>query len=112
MCANEIELGMVIPAPELSLFRHKLPAHVFYESVQLARRWGGADAREAGVVNETASSDALLTRAITKAQELAPLALNRKQFGVQKENIFGAASILNDTNGAAFHLRNKKLYKR
>ena len=112
MCANEIELGMVIPAPELSLFRHKLPAHVFYESVQLARRWGGADALEAGVVNETASSDALLTRAITKAQELAPLALNRKQFGVQKENIFGAASILNDTNGAAFHLRNKKLYKR
>jgi enoyl-CoA hydratase/carnithine racemase len=48
LCANEIQLGMVIPGPELSLFRHKLPAHVFYESVQLARRWGGPDALEAG----------------------------------------------------------------
>ncbi len=112
LCANEIQLGMVIPGPELSLFRHKLPAHVFYESVQLARRWGGPDALEAGVVNEIASSDTLLAHAVRKAEELAPLAVNRKQFGVQKENIFGSRSILNDTNGAAFHLRNKKLYAR
>ncbi|MCH1551502.1 MAG: enoyl-CoA hydratase/isomerase family protein, partial [Pseudomonadales bacterium] len=112
MCANEIQLGMIIPGPELSLFRHKLPAHVFYESVQLARRWGGADALNAGIVNEIASSDMLQAQAVTKAQELAPLAVNRKQFGIQKENIFGADSILNDTNGAAFHLRNKALYAR
>ena len=112
MCANEIQLGMIIPGPELSLFRHKLPAHVFYESVQLARRWGGADALNAGIVNEIASSDMLRAQAVTKAQELAPLAVNRKQFGIQKENIFGADSILNDTNGAAFHLRNKALYAR
>ena len=112
MCANEIQLGMRIPGPELSLFRHKLPAHVFYESVQLARRWGGADALNAGIVNEIASSDMLQAQAVTKAQELAPLAVNRKQFGIQKENIFGADSILNDTNVAAFHLRNKALYAR
>ena len=110
LCANEIQLGMIIPAPELSLFRHKLPAHVFYESVQLARRWGGVHALEAGVVNEVASGEMLLGQAVKKGQELAPLAINRKQFGVQKENIFGENSILNDTNGAAFHLRNKTLY--
>ena len=111
ICANEIELGMIIPAPELSLFRHKLPAHVFYESVQLARRWGGLHALEAGIVNEVASKEALLGQAVRKAQALAPLAINRKQFGIQKENIFGENSILNDTHGAAFHLRNKTRYK-
>ncbi len=38
LCANEMQLGMVIPRPELALFRHKLPAHVFFETVQLARK--------------------------------------------------------------------------
>jgi len=110
MCANEVQLGMIIPAAELSLFRHKLPAHVFYESVQLARRWGGPHARDAGVANDIASMDELLTKAVAKAEELAPLAENRKQFAIQKENIFGENSILNDTNGAAFHLRTKARY--
>ncbi|MDG1206689.1 MAG: enoyl-CoA hydratase/isomerase family protein [Pseudomonadales bacterium] len=110
MCANEIQLGMIIPAAELSLFRHKLPAHVFYESVQLARRWGGPHARDAGVVNDVASMDELLKKAVAKGEELAPLAENRKQFAIQKENIFGENSILNDTNGAAFHLRTKARY--
>jgi enoyl-CoA hydratase/carnithine racemase len=110
LCANEIQLGMIIPAAELSLFRHKLPAHVFYESVQLARRWGGPHARDAGVINDIATMDELLQKAVTKAEELAPLAENRKQFGIQKENIFGENSILNDTNGAAYHLRTKARY--
>jgi enoyl-CoA hydratase/carnithine racemase len=112
MCANEIQLGMIIPAAELSLFRHKLPAHVFYESVQLSRRWGGPHARDAGVVNDVATMDELLKKAEAKAEELAPLAINRKQFGIQKENIFGENSILNDTNGAAYHLRTKARYPR
>ena len=33
MCANEIEIGMVIPDPEIALFKHKLPANVFFETV-------------------------------------------------------------------------------
>ena len=44
VCANEMQLGMVIPRPELALFRHKLPANVFFETVQLARRWSGPEA--------------------------------------------------------------------
>ena len=64
------------------------------------------------MINQTAASDALQPHAVKKAGELALFAVNKKQFGVQKENIFGARSILNDTNGAAFHLRNKKLYAR
>lgn len=38
LCANEVEIGMVIPNPELALFRHKIPMNAFFEAVQLARR--------------------------------------------------------------------------
>jgi len=100
---------MVIPGPEMSLLSHESPARVFYESVHLARRWCGPDALEARVINQTSASDALQPHAVKKAGELAPLAVNKKQFSVQKEEIFGARSTSNNTNGAAFHLRNKNL---
>ena len=80
--------------------------------MQLARRWDGPHARDAGVANDVASMDELLEKAVAKASELAPLAENRKQFAIQKENIFGEGSILNDTNGAAYHLRTKARYPR
>ena len=35
LCANEMQLGLSIPRPELSLFKHKIPANAFYETVQL-----------------------------------------------------------------------------
>ncbi len=110
ICANEIQLGMVIPSAEISLFRHKLPAHVFHESVQLARRWGGPDALAAGIVNQIASLEELQDKAMAKAEELAPLAVNRKQFGLQKERLYGESAILNDQHGAAYHLRTKARY--
>ncbi len=54
LCANEVELGMTIPEPELALFRHKMPMDAFFQSVQLARRWTGPAALEAGIVQEIA----------------------------------------------------------
>jgi len=50
ICANEMQLGLAIPAPEIALFRHKLPLNAFFETVQLARRWSGAEALAAGIV--------------------------------------------------------------
>ena len=50
LCANEIQLGLSIPRPELSLFKHKIPANAFYETVQLSKRWTGPDALDAGIV--------------------------------------------------------------
>ena len=35
MCANELEIGMTIPTPELALFRHKMPRHVFHKTCLL-----------------------------------------------------------------------------
>ncbi|MFT7686428.1 MAG: enoyl-CoA hydratase/carnithine racemase [Candidatus Azotimanducaceae bacterium] len=111
ICANEMQLGMAIPAPELSLFRHKLPANVFYESVQLARRWSGPDALDAGIVQQVAPIESLLEAAVQKAKELAPLGANRKIFQQQKERLFGENAILSDHHGAAFQLKNKDQYQ-
>jgi Delta3-Delta2-enoyl-CoA isomerase len=105
VCANEMQLGMVIPRPELALFRHKLPAHTFFETVQLARRWAGPDALAAGIVSQITSAEELLETARKRASELAPLGANRKAYGAQKESIFGKNSALNEPHGAAHMLK-------
>jgi len=111
VCANEMQLGLGIPAPELALFRHKLPLNVFFEKVQLARRWTGPDALAAGIVQATGSADALLESAQRRAAELAPLGANRKLYGGQKEAIYGENAILNGPHGAAWMLRNLDHYQ-
>ena len=110
VCANEMQLGMVIPPPELALFRHKLPAHVFFETVQLARRWAGPDALAAGIVSRTAGAEDLLEVARQRAAELAPLGANRASYGAQKESIFGENAALNQPHGAAHMLKNGRLF--
>ncbi len=111
LCANEMQLGMVIPQPELALFRHKLPANVFFESVQLARRWAGPDALEAGIVQQTASATDLLDVARARAEALAPLGANRKVFKAQKESLYGENAAINAVHGPAYMLRNAREFR-
>lgn len=110
LCANEMELGLAIPAPELALFRHKLPLNVFFESVQLARRWTGQAALEAGIVQGTGSAEELLDLAVSRAAELARLGANRDLYRAQKERIYGENAVLNEPHGAAYMLRNLQRY--
>jgi enoyl-CoA hydratase/carnithine racemase len=111
LCANEMQLGMTIPQPELALFRHKVPANAFFETVQLARRWTGPDALAAGIVQQTADVDTLAGLARQRATELAPLGANRKVFGGQKETLFGENAAISGTNGPAYMLRNSDQYR-
>jgi len=106
LCANEMQLGMRIPAPELALFRHKLPANVFFETVQLARRWTGPDALAAGIVQAVAPLDELMTLAVERATALAPLGANRDNYHGQKEALYGENAVINAPHGAAYMLRN------
>jgi len=110
LCANEMQLGLAIPEPELALFRHKLPLNVFFETVQLARRWTGPDALAAGIVQGTASFEELPAVAARRAAELAPLGANRALYGGQKERLFGEHSVLDGEHGAAYKLRNLDRY--
>lgn len=110
ICANEMQLGMRIPAPELALFKHKLSASAFFETVQLAKRWTGPTALEAGIVQGIADTDNLLDQAIATAQELAPLGAHRENYSGQKEAIFGEHSAISGSHGAAYMLRNMDQY--
>ncbi|MGI9325806.1 MAG: enoyl-CoA hydratase/isomerase family protein [Pseudomonadales bacterium] len=112
LCANEMQLGMVIPPAELALFKHKLPANVFFETVQLARRWTGPDALAAGIVQALAPLPSLQDAALSKARSLAPLAANRAAFGAQKESIYGANAALGGDHGAAHKLKHSREHKR
>lgn len=110
ICANEMQLGMRIPKPELALFRHKLPMNTFFQTVQLARRWTGPDALAAGIVQEIASDEELLKRAEQQAQQLAPLGANRENYGGQKETLYGKDAAINLLDGPAHMLKNSADY--
>jgi len=110
ICANEIELGMSIPEPELALFRHKIPMNAFFETVQLARRWTAVDALAAGIVQHVAAKEAVRDKAIDVAAGLARLAANREVFGWMKEHIYGENAAINGIHGPAFMLRNRSMY--
>ena len=105
-CANEVEIGMVIPNPELALFRHKIPMNAFFETVQLAKRWAGPDALAAGIVQQIEPLDNLLAAATRRAGELARLGANRKVYGRMKEAIYGENAAINHPHGPAYMLRN------
>jgi len=111
-CANEMQLGMAIPLPELALFRHKLPANTFFETVQLARRWTGPTALAAGLVQQVAGPEELVDVARARAEQLAPLGANRRVFKAQKEDLFGENAAINNIHGPAYMLRNSDEFRR
>lgn len=63
LCAPEVVINAAIPPPELTLFRHDMPANAFHETVLLGRRWAGDDAFRAGVIHQACDSDKLLSEA-------------------------------------------------
>jgi len=107
LCANEIQIGMAIPAAELALFRHKMSGSAFFDTVQLARRWTGPEAKAAGFVDDVADHDSLLAKAMDRARQLAPLGADRDLYAGSKECIFGENPSINDPNGAAHLLRHR-----
>ena len=110
ICANEVQLGMRIPEPELALFRHKIPINAFFETVQLSRRWTGPEALQAGIVQHTANLEDLLETAMVQARRLAPLAANREIYGGQKERLYGENASINSPHGPAYLLKNSGQY--
>ena len=108
ICANEIQLGMKIPRPELALFHHKIPPNSFFETVQLSKRWTGPAALDAGIIQSVGPVEELYSMAMEKAFELAPLAQDRKNFGTHKEMLYGENAAINLNHGPAHMLKNSK----
>ena len=78
LCAPEVVIGVFTPSPELSLFRHSIPAHAFYETVLHGKRWSATEAVAAGVVHAAIPGAELKEQAFKAAAQLAQLAKNRK----------------------------------
>lgn len=110
MCANEVEIGMSIPEPELALFRHKMPISAFYETVQFSKRWTGPEALAAGFVQAVCPLEEVRERAIALGHERAKLARHRDVFGWQKEHIWGEGAAINNVDGPAHLLKHNREY--
>ncbi|MEM9033413.1 MAG: enoyl-CoA hydratase/isomerase family protein [Actinomycetota bacterium] len=110
LCANELEIGLTVPPPEVALFKHKLPAPAFHETVLLAKRWTAPAAVASGFVEQATALEDLLPTAIERARQLAPLAAHRENLGWQKEQAYGTNAALNQPHGAAHMLRNATQY--
>ncbi len=106
LCANEAELGLRVPVPELALFHHKIPAPAFHETIVLAKRWSGRAAAAAGFVEQAVPAEQVLPAAIERAAALAPLAADRRVMSWHKEQLYGKDAAINLPHGAAHLLRN------
>ena len=82
----------------------------FLQTVQLARRWSGPDALDAGIAQEDAALPAVLPNAIDRAQSLAHLGKNRVNFQWMKEHIYGENAAINGVHGPAYMLRHPDQY--
>ena len=72
LCANEVAIGIVIPDPEMALFKRKPVEHVL-QNRSVSPSLGSGEAEACGIVESAVPLDALYERAVQRAEQLAPL---------------------------------------
>ncbi len=70
-CMNELDIGLPLDEKLLAILAARLGRATLLEAILTARRYGGAEALSAGIVEETAEESALLERAIEVAAAMA-----------------------------------------
>ena len=70
-CLPEVDLGIPFTAGMNALIRSRLPITTAHEAMTTARRYGGEDARAAGIVAATAGEGEVLDAALARAEALA-----------------------------------------
>lgn len=68
-CLPEVDLGIPFTAGMNALIRARLPIAIAHEAMTTARRYGGEEARAAGIVAATAAEGQVLDAAIAIAEE-------------------------------------------
>ena len=66
-CLPEADMGVPLSPGMSALIMAKLPITTAHAAILTARRWGGADAVEAGIVDEAVAEDEVLSRAVELA---------------------------------------------
>jgi enoyl-CoA hydratase/carnithine racemase len=70
-CLPEVDLGIPFTAGMNALIRSRLPIATAHEAMTTARRYGGEEARTAGIVAETAGEGEVVDAAVARAEALA-----------------------------------------
>jgi enoyl-CoA hydratase/carnithine racemase len=70
-CMNEADIGFALDAKLAAILFNRLPRATAIEAMITARRYGAADARAAGIVQESATEDQLVARAVEVAGAMA-----------------------------------------
>lgn len=99
LCINELEFGVPLQTPMMSIFREKLAPVTFRNVVLEARRWGGKEALPAGIVDALGGLDEVL--GLIQERKL----LNKAAtgiYGTMKEEMY--ARVLNGLDDHAGNL--------
>jgi enoyl-CoA hydratase/carnithine racemase len=70
-CMPEIDMRAYLHPGMTAILAARLPAQTAHEVIATGRRWGGADAKAAGIVEEALPEAELLPRAVERAGALA-----------------------------------------
>jgi Delta3-Delta2-enoyl-CoA isomerase len=88
-CMPEADLGLPLTPEYTGLLRAKLPGRSLHEALVTGRRYGGPDAVAAGIVDQVASENEVLPRAIKLAADLA--GKDRRTLAEHKRLLYGEA---------------------
>jgi Delta3-Delta2-enoyl-CoA isomerase len=86
-CLNEAEIGLPLTRRMTAAVLGRLPKATALEAMLTARRYGGPEALTAGIVEETATDDAVVAAAIERAANVATK--HRLVIATHKRHAFG-----------------------
>lgn len=90
-CLPEVDLRLPLTDPMFEVVVARLPWRAAQEAIITGRRYGGAEALAAGIVDEVAADpEAVVDRAVELAAAMAPK--SSEVIAVHKAQLFGAAS--------------------
>jgi len=88
-CLPEVDLGLPLQPGMTALIQARLPAATAHEAIVTGRRYGGADAVAAGIVERALSEDDLLPAAVARAATGA--GKSPATLAALKRGLYGAA---------------------
>lgn len=97
LCLNELEFGVPLQAPMVSVFREKLAPAVFRDLVLEAKRFGGSESLKAGVVDGLGGLDEAV--AFIKQRGLARKAESGVYATLREEMYRESVGIVSDHQG-------------
>ena len=87
-CLPEADLGLPFTDGMTALITSRLSPPVAHQAMVTGHRYGGPEALAAGIVSETASEDAVLERAVSRAEALA--GKPREALAAIKRGLYGS----------------------